>query len=217
LKKIKSEAQAAADALNASLRALAGPRLEAAHPAQQQLTALWGSLAPSAVSAPEVAEWTERAFYGILEPLIALMVECQTANKLPARAHVDALRITENALRRRFSKAGARKFVVYLFERYCSVGYVGIDAGQFAGMIAVALEHAFDCEVTVERLERIKVAVEAMAEVRGRSRKKDTLKWPAIANVLAAYGDPVNADSLRRTASKKPARRKSHVLKKGEI
>lgn len=212
-----SDAQAAADAVNAALRYLEGPQLEPTHPAQAQLTALWRNVGPTSDTPLDVAEWSESVFRGVLEPIVALLVECRKTKKLPTRVHVDALVVTEKALRRRFSKGVARQVVANLFERYSSAGHAGIDAKKFSGIIAVTLEHVFDCEVTAERHERIKVAVAAMSDVRGRGRKKDTLKWKAIADVLEAYGDPVRPASLRRSVARKPAGSISHVLKKGEI
>ncbi len=104
--------------------------------------------------------------------------------------------------------------VVGLFERF-ERRPLGIE--KYATWIGLSLGRALQCEPTAERTARIKTALAAMADVRGRGNKKDTSKWEALAGVLNAYGDPVIAASLRREMSKKPAARKSHLLKKGEI
>lgn len=197
-----------------ALRRLDSPRIDPKHPAMRQIEGLWQAVGPTTDLSHDVVEWMAEAFLGVLEPLAALMLECRTKNRVPSDVHIAAIAAAGDALRQRFSKAGKRRLVVGLFERYPAHS---LKIEEYAKWVGLSLNHALASEPTHDRLERIKTALGAMADVRGRGNKKDMSKWQAMACVLNAYGDPITAASLRRELSKKPAARRSHLLKKGGI
>jgi hypothetical protein len=197
-----------------SLRALGGWRLEEAA-ALGPIEALWKIVGITTDNSAEVADFGTDVFVKVIEPLIALLIEARTRDKLPAEGVVAQIRqLAQGPLRRRLSRHDARLVTIQAFERAHAGGWFKRYPAETVAMIATMLEQVFGGGAHLRRYVkplnkfdrllflRIQISLEAMPIVSaGRGHRKKITKWEAIAKVLALFGDEVSASTIRRVAS----------------
>jgi hypothetical protein len=126
-----------------SLRALGGWRLEEAA-ALGPIEALWKIVGITTDNSAEVADFGTDVFVKVIEPLIALLIEARTRDKLPAEGVVAQIRqLAQGPLRRRLSRHDARLVTIQAFERAHAGGWFKRYPAETVAMIATMLEQVF--------------------------------------------------------------------------